>query len=32
MTTTDTAADYSTLKLDVPEGVQTVSITRDFAA
>ncbi|MGC2941229.1 SRPBCC family protein [Brevibacterium sp. FAM 24638] len=32
MTTTDTTADYSTLKLDVPEGVQTVSITRDFAA
>ncbi|WP_166828584.1 SRPBCC family protein [Brevibacterium limosum] len=32
MTTADTAADYSTLKLDVPEGVQTVSITRDFAA
>lgn len=31
-TTSDTAADYSTLKLDVPEGVQTVSITRDFAA
>ncbi|WP_209373954.1 SRPBCC family protein [Brevibacterium renqingii] len=31
MTTTDTA-DYSTLKLDVPEGVQTVTITRDFAA
>lgn len=32
MTTTDTTADYSTLKLDVPADVQTVSITRDFNA
>ena len=32
MTTTDTAADFSTLQLDVPEGVQSISITRDFAA
>ncbi|WP_350270162.1 SRPBCC family protein [Brevibacterium sp. CBA3109] len=31
MTTTDDT-DYSTLHLDVPEGAQTVSITRDFAA
>ncbi|SDS29239.1 Uncharacterized conserved protein YndB, AHSA1/START domain [Brevibacterium sandarakinum] len=30
MTTTDT--DYSTLKLDVPDGSQALSITRDFAA
>src|SRR5699024_7443340 len=32
MTTTDTAADYSTLRLDIPEGVQTISMTRDFAS
>ncbi|MDN5588150.1 MAG: SRPBCC family protein [Brevibacterium sp.] len=31
MTTTNDT-DYSTLKLDVPEGDQSISITRDFAA
>lgn len=30
--TTTSDSDFSTLKLDVPEGVQSISITRDFAA
>src|SRR5699024_8424382 len=32
MTATDTAADCSTLRLDIPEGVETISMTRDFAS
>lgn len=31
-TTSDTSTDYSTLKLDVPEGKQSLSMTRDFNA